>query len=199
MKIKKHNLNKGFTIVEIMVVVAISAILLTIILTNSRDAGMKTRDKVRVADINTIRLALEEYKLHCGEYPARLELDVDNGCHNGESLSDYLVQIPQVPNYSTTFNFPEQGLNYFYYGMSSSTGGKCYDYIIGVQLEYGADNDFNDGENSKLFSEVNQESLDSMYSSHKYSKRCNGSLGTGIVDAEDSAYGIYGFRSTMSS
>lgn len=181
------------------VVVGLAAILLVMVITSASEQKIVARDKVRVADIQTIRLALEEYKLACGVYPATLETTADNGnCPTGVTLGDFLPQIPVVPKYSKTQNFPEQGQDYFYYGLSTTNNGKCYDYIVGVQLEFGADNDFDDNESSEYFNQVDQVSLAPSLPSQEYpyAYRCSGSLGNGITDADDSSYGIYGFRST---
>jgi prepilin-type N-terminal cleavage/methylation domain-containing protein len=201
MKIKKHNLNKGFTIVEIMVVVAIGLILLTLSFVSASRARIKTRDKVRVADINTIRLAIEEYKLHCGEYPARIEEGIHNGCHNGEHLSDYLPYIPVAPTHgntklsSTYSGSVIEGSGYFYSGLSTSSKNRCYDYHIAAELEMSEE-----GHNSK--SKYLSEDHDAGKNSGKYRYPCIGSKQDFSDDpgdnGKDDAYGLYDFRSDAS-
>lgn len=190
------NKNTGFTLVELIVVISLAAILLVTVTSSGLKQKTIARDKVRVADIQTIRLALEEYKLACGEYPARLETTADNGnCPSGVNLGNYLPHIPEVPVYSGINNYPDQDGQYFYYGLSSVNNGKCFDYIVGVQLEYGADDDFSGNVNSDLLNQVDKISLAPGFS-HRYSRPCLGSEGNGIVDADDHTYGVYGFRST---
>ena len=200
---KKIN-RKGFTVIEVLVAVTIGAIIVTLSFVNASKMRMRTRDKVRVADIHTIRLALEEYKLHCGEYPARIEPDVHNGCRNGEQLSDYLVQIPVSPSYTTGDLSGSHGRyydsqisednTYFYAGLSTHSGGKCYDYHIGAELEQ---NEQNNGSRSKY---LNQDH-DAPSNSGKYRYVCTGSHqdpGDSSDVEEDDQMGFYDFRSKAS-
>lgn len=60
MKAKKQK-NAGFTLVELLVVVAIIGILATIVLTSLNSAKMKARDVRRVSDLRQVALALEMY------------------------------------------------------------------------------------------------------------------------------------------
>ncbi|MFT7016586.1 MAG: prepilin-type N-terminal cleavage/methylation domain-containing protein, partial [Candidatus Paceibacteria bacterium] len=70
---------KGFTLIEMLVVIGIALTLLVIMLVNLNDSRKKARDNVRVADISTIRLALEEYRVACGVFPTRLDITANNG------------------------------------------------------------------------------------------------------------------------
>ncbi len=203
----KQKQNKGFTIVELLVVIALIAILLILVLVNLNKNRALARDNIRIADIDSIRLALDEYRAACGVYPATLEVTADNGRTGScsKTLGDFIAQIPTNPTYSDGNNQYYQSHSsspyideekYMYFGMSNtSINGPCFDYIIGVQLEYGSNNDFNDGEHSKLFQKVNQPSLENG-APHLYDRSCAGWTLHGIPDAGESLYGIYGFRST---
>ena len=202
--------NNGFTIIEIMVVVALVAILLGIVVVNLSKNRAITRDNIRVADIQNIRLSLEEYRVACGVYPASLDLSANNGRRPGSTcnntLGDFISRIPRVPEYSSgNTNYlddqgvrPEDREQYFYYGLSNELAGPCYDYVIGVQLEYGSGNDFADNENANHLGDINHELLIPIGSGHQYDQSCEGSSGRGIRDADDLGYGIYGFRGTDS-
>jgi type II secretion system protein G len=61
---------RGFTLVELMVVVAIMAILAAIVYSNIGGASPKARDAERQADIRNLQTAIEQYKLKNGRYPA---------------------------------------------------------------------------------------------------------------------------------
>src|SRR6187402_2061674 len=52
---------RGFTIIELLIVIAIIGILATLVLTNFRGAQAKGRDTVRQNDINSMYQKLEEY------------------------------------------------------------------------------------------------------------------------------------------
>jgi prepilin-type N-terminal cleavage/methylation domain-containing protein len=65
--------NKGFTLIEIMVVVTIIGILAAILFVNFDDARKQARDKVRMTSLKEMQLSLELYKSQYGRYP-------DAGC-----------------------------------------------------------------------------------------------------------------------
>ncbi len=60
---------KGFTLLEITIVVAIISILATISVVGIRSASKATRDAQRKDIINTIKTVLETYRSVNGEYP----------------------------------------------------------------------------------------------------------------------------------
>lgn len=64
----KHK-TKGFTLVELLVVISIIAILSVIGITIFSSAQKSARDAKRKEDIHTIQLALEQYKTQYGYYP----------------------------------------------------------------------------------------------------------------------------------
>ncbi len=59
----------GFTIIELLIVIAIIGILATLVLTNFQGAQAKGRDTTRKSDINSIYQKLEEYYNENGSYP----------------------------------------------------------------------------------------------------------------------------------
>lgn len=201
--------NTGFTLIEMLVVIGLIATLLALVLTSLSKNRAIARDNIRVADIQTIRLALDEYRTACGVYPATLELDANNGrrgvCPNGRELGDFLGTIPVNPAYSGGNNDyfdnnPGNEEEYFYYGLSTELNGPCFDYVIGIPLEYGSSDYFSEGKNSSNFAKINQSTLaPATSSSQKYYAQCSGSDGNGIEDADDGANGIYGFRSVNAS
>jgi prepilin-type N-terminal cleavage/methylation domain-containing protein len=61
---------KGFTFIELMVVISVIALLSSVILGNLNRARQKARDTKRMSDIVQMRLALELYSQdHSGTYP----------------------------------------------------------------------------------------------------------------------------------
>lgn len=65
-----HQLKKGFTLVELMVVITIIALLSAILFVNFNDARMLSRDKARMTSLKELQLAIELYKAQYGNYPA---------------------------------------------------------------------------------------------------------------------------------
>lgn len=65
----KRGNNKGFTLIEILIVVAIIGILASIVLVNVRGFRAKGQDARRIADIRTIQNGLELYYSSEGKYP----------------------------------------------------------------------------------------------------------------------------------
>lgn len=64
------NVQKGFTIIELLIVIAIIAILAGLVLNNFQGAQAKARDTQRVTDINNIHSKLEEFYNEKGGYPS---------------------------------------------------------------------------------------------------------------------------------
>jgi len=60
---------QGFTLIELMVVVAIISLLTSIVLAALNDARKKARDAKRLEDLHQIRIALQLYFEENGQYP----------------------------------------------------------------------------------------------------------------------------------
>ncbi len=66
----KKALQQGFTIIELLIVIAIIAILAGLVLNNFQGAQAKARDTQRVTRINAIHSKLEEFYNEANGYPA---------------------------------------------------------------------------------------------------------------------------------
>jgi prepilin-type N-terminal cleavage/methylation domain-containing protein len=194
----------GFTIVELLVVVGIIAIILVIMIVNLNDSRAASRDTVRLADMQAIQLALQEYRSMCSEYPNRLELTANNGCPGTVSLGDFISEIPENPSYKdnpTLFidnNTVDTFNGYYYAGLSSSNGGPCYDYHLGVPLESGRISDEEYQVTQYLREDHDCPEVDNVGPSSAFNMTatCAGSEPDFEGGEEDSTYGVYDVRST---
>jgi len=106
---------RGFTLIEMMVVIAIISILTAIIMTNFSGAKAKARDAKRISDLGNIQLALELYFDRCNAYPKSNvepvtgEVTLTNGgteedCMRKKpdntyyTMSDFIASIPTPPS-----------------------------------------------------------------------------------------------------
>jgi prepilin-type N-terminal cleavage/methylation domain-containing protein len=202
----KQNKN-GFTLIELMVVVGLIAILLAMVLINLNKNRIRARDNIRVAHIQTIRLALEEYRAVCGVFPATLELDTNNtrtslqqsssnGCEF--ELGDFIPEIPTAPALADGSQILADGVarnenvfgGYYYAGLSTQVNGPCFEYHIAAELEFKA-------ENGIVSSQYLSKDHDFIPDDGVFNHSCSNSPQDFGDDAEDDdALGLYNFRST---
>ncbi len=69
MQTLKKTAQKGFTIIELLIVIAIIAILALLVLNNFQGAQAKARDSQRRTDINNVHAKLEEFYNEKSGYP----------------------------------------------------------------------------------------------------------------------------------
>ncbi|HOM33012.1 MAG TPA: prepilin-type N-terminal cleavage/methylation domain-containing protein [Candidatus Paceibacterota bacterium] len=115
-----HNKNKGFTLIEMLVVVAVIGLLASLILVGLSGFRTRGRDTRRIADIKEVQNGLEVYYMKNGTYP--IIQDSATGWNELEKAltTAGINQIPNDPNAPTK--------TYYY----SSDGQH---YVIGVELE----------------------------------------------------------------
>jgi prepilin-type N-terminal cleavage/methylation domain-containing protein len=124
---KIHLKNKAFTLIELLIAMAIIGILATIGLGSFRTAQMRGRDAARKSDLKQISNALELYFSDHNTYPMDSSVVSDSGeFTDGETT--YLKVIPHDP----------AGGTYVY--QISSTGNK---YRLFARLENTEDKNIN--------------------------------------------------------
>ena len=87
--------SRGFTFVELLVVVTIIAVLSGIGIASFTSTNQRARDSKRKADLEAIRSALEICRSENGAYPAGLDLVLDTQIDCGGTI--YLNVIPLDP------------------------------------------------------------------------------------------------------
>jgi general secretion pathway protein G len=131
---KRLKRNDGFTLIEILVVMAIIAMLAVMVAPNlfNQQAGAM-RDVART-EISTLEAALDIYRLDVGEYPDTLdglmEDDTDRASWNGPYLRRAVPTDPWDNEYVYEGNGREFTL--ISYGADGMSGGEEDDADIGL-------------------------------------------------------------------
>ena len=120
---------RGFTLIEVLVVIAIIGILASIALVSFNTARRRTRDAQRIAHLRGLQLALELYYTSHSppQYPQAKE-DCETEAYGLKALTDngYIPQIPRDPSLPPP-------LNCYLYTSTLSTPRRTYH--LGATLE----------------------------------------------------------------
>lgn len=106
---KKKNL--GFTMVELIVVIAILGLLSTIGLVSFRSAQIKGRDAQRKNDLSQIQKALEMYLSDNQSYPDSLPEAGEAWKDPNEDQTIYMKEVPQDPKFGA-YAYSSDGASY---------------------------------------------------------------------------------------
>jgi prepilin-type N-terminal cleavage/methylation domain-containing protein len=101
----KNHRNNAFTLVELLITLSIVAILAIVALLYLRGQTLKGNDARRKADIERIRVAVEEYEKDHDCYPQY----VNCGTNQSQPIYPYLNNVPCDPitNASYMYNYPD--------------------------------------------------------------------------------------------
>jgi prepilin-type N-terminal cleavage/methylation domain-containing protein len=110
MKIKNcqqlKKLLKGFTIVELLVVLSLIGILASLLIVSLQSSKKTALDARRKADLESLKLSLEIYKSSCGgSYPATGGVPFGESltCTVGGTTTTIMATVPQDPQYPAKF------------------------------------------------------------------------------------------------
>ncbi len=122
-----RRLTTGFTVLEFLIVITIIGILIAIVLVSLEASRARSRDDQRIARVQNVSVALEQFYTDCRTYP--LELTVGYICptNSNITLGNYISDLE---------NWDGTNPEYFYQPLSY--GGNiepCTGYHIGVQFE----------------------------------------------------------------
>ncbi|MEC9476489.1 MAG: prepilin-type N-terminal cleavage/methylation domain-containing protein [Planctomycetota bacterium] len=74
-----NNKQSGFTLLELLIVVAVIAVIAAIAIPNLRSSLIGSREAAAIGSMRTISTAVDQYRIRLGEYPEDLEeLAVEN-------------------------------------------------------------------------------------------------------------------------
>ena len=108
--------SRGFSLIEVIVVLAIVGLLASIVITSLLSAQNKERDTKRIGDIDSIKHALAAYYISYGNYPiARATTTITATSTVGSALlsSGTMSIIPQDPRaYQYSYSSNSTGSNY---------------------------------------------------------------------------------------
>jgi len=107
---------KGFTIVELLIVIVVIAILAAISIVAYNGIQQRGRDSVRTSGIRSLQKVIEIYKIDTGSYPQAINGGTPIADGSGSALSNlstalvpgYIPSIPTDPKPGVTYSYVRQ-------------------------------------------------------------------------------------------
>jgi len=126
--------SRGFTLIEVMIVIVIIGILTAVVLASLSTARAKSRDTKRISDISQLQLAIALYLNKYGKFPVAASNNNGANAALGGPLETALVGtdkfIAQMP--TDPFNNTQNAVLYKY-GYKTDFSGTTY--CLGATLE----------------------------------------------------------------
>ncbi len=131
---------KGFTIVELLIVIVVIGILVALVITTFSGIQRRARDTERQTDIKAIHGQVEAYYAQNGRYPTLANLNDDTWV--GDNLKGLDLGALQDPKGSGNDLQGSAAASIYSYavgptGCDNSTGGDCTEYTLTATLESG--------------------------------------------------------------
>lgn len=138
-QLSRNSAARGFTIVELLIVIVVIAILAAITITAFNGIQARGRDNARIAKIRSIAKALDLYYVDNGRYPPILD---GNGrettcgsqtenwghCDRNKTLADSLAAYTTID--PTSLSDATQGNNYYFYTSQASDSYQTYGLMV---------------------------------------------------------------------
>ncbi len=108
---------RGFTLVELLVVIAVIGILVSIVFLGLSEARAKSRDKARVSDLKQLELAATLYREQSGNFPDELS----------DLLPTFMPAIPEDPRTDNPYSYESDGSTYLITAtLETGDDGTCF-------------------------------------------------------------------------
>jgi prepilin-type N-terminal cleavage/methylation domain-containing protein len=121
--LKKHN--KGFTIVELLIVIVVIGILALLVITTYSGIQAKARNSKRQSDVTALQTQLEAFFQQSGYYPSLGDLNGGSWLSsNMKSLDQNALIDPSNPTQSKTLASSPTAKQYSY-EVTDSSGNSC--------------------------------------------------------------------------
>lgn len=140
----KNAFRRGFTLIELMIVIVILGILMGTILPRLTGAQSRARDIARIADLNNISQALEVYFSDFGEYPLAvcagaakncLDAKVCNASTDTYTLLKTYLKGDRVPQNVGALTNTLGCIGSYYYTPLVKGGSTQTSYVLASDLE----------------------------------------------------------------
>lgn len=141
----KKAAQKGFTIVELLIVIVVIGILAALVVVTYNGIQQKARDTERKTDINALHGQLEAYQAQNGKYPV-LGSDTVDGVNNATWRAANMKGLDpaalQDPKGTAQTLVATPAANVYAYveaptGCDNGVGGDCTQYTLTATLEGG--------------------------------------------------------------
>jgi len=106
---------KGFTLVELLIVIAIIGVLSALLMANFIGVRQRARDAQRKADLRQIQSALELFRSDTGNYPGSLEFGGQlTNTDQPDNNTVYMQKVPLDPiNNGYPYTYTSDGSSYY--------------------------------------------------------------------------------------
>lgn len=135
---KKYK-NRGFTIVELLIVIVVIGILATLVITTYNGIQEKARDTKRKTDINALQGQIEAFEAQNGNYPTLG--NINDSTWRGTNMKGLDPSALQDPKGSTQALSDTPGANTYAYVATPSgcdnSATDCTGYTLTATLEAG--------------------------------------------------------------
>lgn len=123
----KRNLNnKGFTIVELLIVIVVIGILALLVITTYSGIQAKARNSQRQTDIQSLQTQLEAFFSQNGYYPTLANMNDSSWLTtNMKSLDQEALADPSAANGSKTLSDDSSATKQYIYEVTDSSGNDC--------------------------------------------------------------------------